>query len=93
MVDYKILCEVVKVEGEGGVCPGPAKTKLGSRFILSAVTPGGMCARAYAAIAATALAMRFSESLPWEHGEVYFETPCPDSNVVYRLSRIRETKP
>ena len=78
MVDYKIKCEVVKISNNASVCPGSSQAKIGEVFTLGGKTPGSMCARAYASIYPTAMAMRFSEEIPWEQGRGYFDITCPD---------------
>ncbi len=50
-----------------------------------------MCARAYAAIYPAALAMRFAEDIAWEQGRGFIDSMCPDNDVLYRLTRIKES--
>ena len=90
MANDKILCEVVAINGDKSVCSGPGKTQLGAKFIIGPVTPQGMCSRSFTSLSATILAMRFTDKLPWEHNKDYFDTPCPDNVVTYRLTRIKE---
>jgi uncharacterized repeat protein (TIGR04076 family) len=90
MADYMIKCEVVKISNNESVCPGSSQVKMGEVYTLGGKTPGGMCARAYAAIYPTAMAMRFSEEIPWEQRRGYFDITCRDTDVVYRLSRFKE---
>ena len=85
MPDYKLKCEVVSVNEEKTKCQ-----KLGDSFTLGARTPDGMCARAFSAIYPTALAMRFTDSIPWQGRNEYFDVTCPDRQVTYRLTRIKE---
>lgn len=89
--DYKIQCEALKIKGNKKICPGSAKTKKREKFIIGARTPipNRMCARAFSVIYPTAMAMRFSENIPWERGKGYFDIVCPDTYVVYRLSRVK----
>jgi uncharacterized repeat protein (TIGR04076 family) len=86
MANYKIKCEVVQILENKFKC-----STVGQTFILGPRTPDGMCARAYAAIYPASLAMRFSEQIPWEQGRGYVEIMCPDNDVVYRLTRIKES--
>ena len=90
MTDYKIKCEVVKILNGIDVCPGSAKSRVGDTFILGVTTPEGICARAFASIYPVSLAQRFAEEIPWERSRGYFEVICPDSQAVFRLSRIKE---
>jgi uncharacterized repeat protein (TIGR04076 family) len=92
MVDYRIKCEVARIKGDEECCPGSAQMKRGDVFILGVRTPepNGMCARTYASIYPTSMALRFSEEMPWEKGRGYVEIVCPDGLVTYRLSRITD---
>ncbi len=85
MYNYQIKCEVVQIVADKFKC-----SALGQTFVIGPRTPEGMCARAFAAIYPTAVAMRFSEEMPWEQGRGYVDVMCPDNDVVYRLTRIRE---
>lgn len=86
MANYKIKCEVVQIVANKFKC-----STMGQIFILGPRTPEGMCARAYASIYPAALAMRFSEDISWEQGRGYVDVMCPDNDIVYRLSRIKES--
>jgi uncharacterized repeat protein (TIGR04076 family) len=91
MANYKIRCEVVKVNTETGCCPGSAKCKIGEVYNIGPRTPEpGMCGRAFHSIHPMALAMRFTDSMFWEKPDGNVEVTCPDGFVVYRLSRIKE---
>jgi uncharacterized repeat protein (TIGR04076 family) len=83
--NFKIKCEVVDILRNDFNC-----AKVGQIFILGPRTPDGMCAKAFATIYPTALAMRFSDKMSWENEEGYIDVTCPDQDVVYRLSRIKE---
>ena len=85
MANYKVKCEVVQIMANKFKC-----STLGQTFVLGARTPEGMCARAYAAIYPASLAMRFSEDISWEQGRGYIDIMCPDNDVIYRLSRIKD---
>ncbi len=85
MVNYKIKCEVVNILRNEFNC-----SKVGQTFILGPRTPEGMCAKAFAAVYPTALAMRFSEKIAWEKDQGYIDVVCPDQDVVYRLTRIKD---
>lgn len=85
MSNYKIKCEAVKVVADRFKC-----SRVGQTFILGPRTPEGMCARAFAAVYPVAVAMRFSDSIPWEREGEFVDVACPDADVIYRLSRIRE---
>ncbi|MGC9325459.1 MAG: hypothetical protein ACP5G0_11995 [Desulfomonilia bacterium] len=87
MADYKIRCEVIGIHGDLAVCPGSSKIRMGEVHLLDGKTPAGMCARAYTSLYPVALAMRFSDEIPWEDGKKHFDITCPDTFVVYRLSR------
>jgi uncharacterized repeat protein (TIGR04076 family) len=87
--NYKINCEIVKVDTESGYCPGSAKSRLGETYIIGPRTPSpGMCCRAFQSIHPMALAMRFSDEILCEKPEGQVEVTCPDGFVVFRLSRI-----
>jgi uncharacterized repeat protein (TIGR04076 family) len=85
MANYKVKCEVVQIMANKFKC-----SSLGQTFVIGARTPEGMCARAYAAIYPASLAMRFSEDISWEQGRGYIDIMCPDNDVIYRLSRIKD---
>ena len=85
MANHKIKCEVIDILKNEFNC-----SKKGQTFVLGARTPEGMCAKAFATIYPTALAMRFSDSIAWENDKGYLDITCPDQDVVYRLSRIEE---
>jgi uncharacterized repeat protein (TIGR04076 family) len=80
MANYKINCEVAKIDAAHTHCQ-----KVGDSFVIGPRTPGGMCARAFAAVYPAALAMRFSEELAWQKGKDCLEVTCPDGFVVCRL--------
>ena len=84
MANHKIKCEVVKVEN-GATCQ-----KVGDGFTIWKRTPNAMCCRAFTAVYPPALAMRFSDRIAWETPDGYFDVMCPDQNIVYRLSRIKD---
>jgi uncharacterized repeat protein (TIGR04076 family) len=48
-----------------------------------------MCVKAFGAVSAFAIAMRFSEETPWENdaGEIF--VTCPDGFVKYKLDRVK----
>lgn len=85
MANYKIKCEVVKILANKFNC-----SKIGDTFVLGPRTPGGMCARAFSAVYPASLAMRFAEKISWEGADGSVEITCPDQDVVYRLTRIKE---
>lgn len=89
MANYKIKCEVIEVKNGKSQCLGSSKMEKGQEFIIGGKTPEGMCARVFPLVYPAALAMRFSESIPWEQGRGYFDITCPDVDVVFRLSRIK----
>lgn len=66
--------------------------KMGSEFSIGVVTPAGMCTRSYSSIYPVAMAMRFSEETVWERGQGYVDITCPESNMVYQLTRIKPDK-
>ncbi len=84
MANYKIKCEVIDILRNEFNC-----SKVGQTFIIGTRTPEGMCAKAFAAVYPTALAMRFSEKIAWEKNQEYIDVICPDQDVVYRLTRIK----
>ena len=86
MSNHKIKCEVVHIAANKFKC-----SEVGQSFIIGPRTPAGMCARAFAAVYPAALAMRFSDEMSWEQGRGYIDTVCPDNDVTYRLSRIKES--
>ncbi len=86
VANYKIQCEVVEIRQNKFDC-----CTVGETFVIGPRTPGGMCARAYAAVYPAALAMRFSEKIAWEKDDGTLDVMCPDQYVVYRLSRIKES--
>jgi uncharacterized repeat protein (TIGR04076 family) len=87
--NYKIKCEIVKVDTESGYCPGSAKSRLGETYVIGPRTPDpGMCGRAFHAVHPMALTMRFSEKMLCENADGQMEVTCPDGFVVFRLSRI-----
>jgi uncharacterized repeat protein (TIGR04076 family) len=86
MPNYKIKCEVVKVEEAKTNCQ-----KVGDAFVIGPRTPEGMCARAFAAVYPAALAMRFSDDFAWQKGKDCLEITCPDGLVVYRLTREKDS--
>lgn len=85
MANYKIRCEVIDILKNAFSC-----TKKGQVFIFGPRTPDGMCAKAFTAIYPQALAMRFSEKMAWEDENGFIEITCPDGDIVYKLSRIKE---
>ena len=85
MSNHKIKCEVVHIATNKFKC-----SEVGQSFVIGPRTPGGMCARAFAAVYPAALAMRFSEEMAWEQGRGCVDVTCPDNDVTYRLSRIKE---
>ena len=85
MANYKIKCEVVQIVANKFKC-----STLGQTFVIGPRTPEGMCARAYAAIYPASLAMRFAEKISWESEDGSVEVTCPDQDVVYRLTRMKE---
>ena len=85
MANYKIKCEVVEIRQNKFKC-----SHVGQTFLLGARTPEGMCAKAYASIYPQALAMRFSDKMAWEDESGVINITCPDRDVVYRLSRIKD---
>ena len=89
MPAYRIKCEVIKITGDKINCPGGTRMKIGSEFSIGVVTPAGMCVRSYSSIYPVAMAMRFSEETVWERGQGYVDVSCPESNVVYRLTRVK----
>lgn len=93
MNDWKIVCELVEIEGGAACCPGSAKTRKGQRFLLGAKTPEpeGLCARAFLSIYPVALAMRFSDEIPWERGQGFFDVKCPDGKALFRISREKSS--
>jgi len=92
MAGNTIRCEAIKVSTQTQCCPGSARCKLGEVYIFGARTPEpqGMCGRAFHAIHPIALAMRFSERLPFEKQEGHYDVVCPDGFVTYRLSRCED---
>ncbi|MGO9613592.1 MAG: hypothetical protein ACLPX5_11220 [Dissulfurispiraceae bacterium] len=92
MVGYDIKCEAIDVHSDSGICPGSAKCRKRETYILTARTPeGGMCGRAFAAVHPMAFAMRWSEQMVWEKAD-HVDVTCPDSFVIYRLSRIKNRR-
>ena len=85
MANYKIKCEVAKILAGRFKC-----SKVGDCFVLGPRTPAGMCARAFAAVYPASLAMRFAEKISWEAEDGSVEITCPDQDVVYRLTRVKE---
>ena len=85
MANHKIKCEVIHIATNKFKC-----SQVGQSFVIGPRTPEGMCCRAFAAVYPAALAMRFSDEMPWEQGRGYIDIMCPDSDVIYRLRRIRE---
>jgi len=83
MANYKLKCEVVRVDEANTSCQKP-----GDSFVIGPRTPAGMCSRAFATIYPAALAMRFTEEFTWEKPGDGLEVTCPDGFVVYRLTRI-----
>jgi uncharacterized repeat protein (TIGR04076 family) len=85
MPNYRIKCEVVRVDN-GATCQ-----KVGDTFPLWIRTPANMCCRAFVAVYPPALAMRFSDAMPgWETEDGHLDVMCPDQNVVYRLTRMKD---
>jgi len=91
MPNYKIKCVAVDVRTESGICPGSAKSQRGETYTLTARTPEptGMCGRAFAALHATAFALRWTENMAWEKAD-HVDVACPDGSVTFRLTRIKE---
>ncbi len=91
MIDNKIKCEVFSIKDNKDCCPGAPKIKKGESFIIGHRTPEpkGMCCRAFHAVFPVVFAMRFSDNLGWEKKDGSIEITCPDSFVVYRLTRIK----
>ena len=85
LANHKIKCEVVQILANKSKC-----SEVGRSFVIGARTPAGMCARAFAAVYPAALAMRFSDEMSWEQGRGYIDIMCPDNDVTYRLSRIKD---
>lgn len=94
MAGYTIRCEAIKVSTKTLCCPGSAKCRQGEVYTMGARTPeqNGMCCRAFHAVHPVALAMRFSERLPFEKKDGYYDVVCPDGFVTYRLSRLNEER-
>ncbi|MGD9950761.1 MAG: hypothetical protein AB7U29_20155 [Desulfobulbus sp.] len=90
MAGYKIKCEAISVSTKSNFCPGSAKCKQGEVYTFGSRTPepGGMCGRAFHAVHPIAFSMRFSERMPFENDEGYYDVICPDGFVTYRLSRV-----
>jgi len=88
MANYAIKIEAVKINS---ICPRVKKEQ--ETYVLNcnsgAEVPNGMCARAFHTIYPVAMAMRFSDEISWEKGRGYFDVVCPDGNITYRLSRIK----
>ena len=80
MAQYDIKCRVVENKG--------CRTADGE-YILGKLTPAGMCAKSYAAVATFANAMRFSEQTPYEKGTGKVVVTCPDGFVKYELTRVK----
>lgn len=85
MANFKIRCEVVRIVADRFKC-----CKVGQAFIFGPRTAEGMCSRAFAAVYPVAVAMRFSDKIPWERDGDFVDVTCPDGDVTYRLTRIRE---
>ena len=85
MANYKIKCEVIEILANKFNC-----SKVGETFVIGPRTPEGMCSRAFATVYPAALAMRFSETTSWETENGTMDIMCPDQDIVYRLSRIKE---
>ena len=83
--NHKIKCEVVRILADKFKC-----SKVGDSFVLGPRTPAGMCARAFAAVYPASLAMRFAEKISWESEDGSMEITCPEQDVVYRLTRMKE---
>ena len=49
---HPIVCEVIQVKTENGICPGMAKTRRGEVHIIDGRTPEspGMCSNAFCAL-------------------------------------------
>lgn len=92
MAGHKIRCEAIAVSTETHFCPGAARCRLGEVYMFGARTPEtrGMCGRAFHAIHPIAFSMRFSDKLPFEKEEGYYDVICPDGFVTYRLSRCKD---
>ena len=89
MSAHKINCEVIHIDGDALFCPGGARVKAGSSWIIGIVTPTGMCARSFISIFPVAMAMRFSEESPWERGKGYVDVTCPEGHTIFRLTRVK----
>jgi uncharacterized repeat protein (TIGR04076 family) len=83
MPNYTIKCEVIAILENRFNC-----SSVGETFIIGPRTPEGMCAKAFATIYPTALAMRFSDKIAWQGDNDYVDVTCPDRDVVYRLTRM-----
>ena len=83
MSNYQIDAEVIAVNEAQTQCQ-----RVGDHFTIGKRTPAGMCCKIFHALYPYTVALRFSESCRWEHGESAITMTCPDGHVVYRLTRV-----
>lgn len=81
---YNCLVTVVSQKGECGY-----HHKVGDSFLITGVTPPGVCLSAFAALLPHARALMFGGSYPWEE-EGVAHVACPDhvNPVVFELRRV-----
>ncbi len=90
MADYPVRIEAISINGGKGACKGRARTRLGEEHLLHIHTPAGICARALHTLYPYIMALRFSEKTFFERKGPFIEIYCPDGDVLFRLSRVRE---
>jgi uncharacterized repeat protein (TIGR04076 family) len=82
---YDVMARVVSQTGHCG-----AGHKVGQEFVITNVTPAGVCCSAFNAIMPSARVLRFGGTLPWASDPDTAIAACPDAKnpVVFELRRI-----
>lgn len=81
---------IARVISQKGTCS--AGHKVGDEFLISELTPTGMCAWAYYALYPFSTVLRFGGSLPWETNSDKSVVACPDAEnpVIFELRRNKK---
>jgi uncharacterized repeat protein (TIGR04076 family) len=80
----------IRVTVKGGRCQGEYHT-IGDEFIVKDLTPNGMCADAWNAIAPYAMTLRCGGNFSWEKEKGVATIHCPDpKGITLELRRIEE---
>ena len=84
---YKVVAKIISQEG---TCS--AGHSVGDEFVISEITPGGMCSYAFHALFPFTTVLQVGGAFPWESDPDKAVVACPDSGnpVVFELKRVYE---